>query len=835
MHCKGTCLLLGLFVYASLEQLCQATCNSRSLLNNANGPLQVCDTNGSDDKVFLPLCAEPTPDKTASVYCTATPCFRSCNQYNYTVAYKPANVTGFMYQCEPNDIRPKQCEFTIAFCNSVIETLNCECNTSTCPDNYRSPNFCANNTCSCLPQFSGANCLEPVCEIGLLRTNVEGQYASAVEVCADPFGVHDWFPICTSSSDFISIVRPICGRTTICRKLDCIRANFTFTRSTNGTMGYSVACENPFDILSQCNLTYGLCSDDIIATLDCFDTCSRECKHGGFCLLNDTCSCPLGYTGETCELFVNTTVPNSHNYKLNLWIIFYSIFPIVVICILLSVCVIVLITYIKSRPSKLKALEKVIIFSANPHTTSMQMEHTSAFTDEAMYASIKLENMLENTGGSCRNTGNKYATSSRYTTSAVSCGSSTASSKKQDRNRNYSNLNNIENQLYLSVLPNSRPIESHYSTTTLFQNKALLFSSSITLSHRQRLESSQAYALKHGESYFTKNAAFVEPPTDVEGIYNTLADCKFREISPDCISLQQLLGSGYFGDVLRAEWKTEQDTEPILVAAKCLNENADSKLRLSFLTEAAIMGQFDHPNVLRLLGIVSLATPYMLVIELMEGDFKTILESISAVTFDNDKLLRCLLNCTREVVCGMEYLSSKHFVHRDLAVRNVLVGQDMVCRIGDFGMSKRIHEDKDYYRVKVGGVVPVRWTAPEALYFRRYSEKSDVWSLGMTLFEMWSVGRRPWDRYTNEQVLGLLSSNQMQGPPTGCPREIYAIMARTWHPDPAERPTFHEISQFLKEEDELLLNLPEEYKSDKAGQLGNDPALSADFYSDIRN
>ena len=840
MHCKITGLLLALFVFGSLEQLCRATCDARTLRNNQNGPLEVCEKNGTGDKVFLPLCAQPTADKTASLYCTATPCEKKCNQYNYTVAYKPNKVNGFIYQCEPNDNKPKQCELTTGLCDSVIETLNCECNTSSCPDGYVSDtSFCANNTCSCLPEFAGANCLESVCEIGLLRTNTGGNYASAFEVCADPFGVHDWFPICTSSSDFLSIVGPICWRTsTSCRRLDCNRASFTFTPSTNNTMGYSVACNSPFDILSNCTLTYGLCSTDILATLECMDSCSRECANGGFCLLDSTCLCPSNYTGDSCELSASNTTnatspPSPAHYKMNFWIILYCLFPVVVVCLLLCICVIVLITYIKSRPSKLQALDRMIIFTARPHTPTIHMNNPCTTTEEVVYASVKLENMLASTAvdnSSGRTIENRYTTSSRYKNSSVS---SNSISEVGERDRNYSN---VENMLYLSVLPNTRTVETQYATSTAaIHNKAFLYSSTIVLSHRERIDSAIADSLKQGESYFANKTVFVEPPTDVEGVYNTLADFKFREINRDCISLQQQLGTGYFGDVHRAEWKAEQDTDPIPVAAKCLNDSADSKLRLSFLTEAAIMGQFDHPNVLRLLGIVSLTTPYMLVIELMQGDLKSVLESIAAVTFDDDKLMSCLLKCSREIVCGMEYLSSKHFIHRDLAARNVLVGQDMVCRIGDFGMSKRMHEDKDYYRVKLGGVVPVKWTAPEALFFRRYSEKSDVWSLGMTLFEVWSVGSRPWSGYTNEQVMGLVSSEQIQGPPTGCPHGIYAIMVKTWYSKPTERPTFHDIAQLLKQEDEQLLYLPEELKSEKSGQLGNDPALSADLYPDLRN
>ena len=98
----------------------------------------------------------------------------------------------------------------------------------------------------------------------------------------------------------------------------------------------------------------------------------------------------------------------------------------------------------------------------------------------------------------------------------------------------------------------------------------------------------------------------------------------------------------------------------------------------------------------------------------------------------------------------MQYLASKQFIHRDLAARNILVNQKLNCKIGDFGLA-RMAEDNDYY-LSSGGLIPLKWTAPEAIFYKKYSEKSDVWSYGVTLYEVWTVGRVPWDSFDTEEV-----------------------------------------------------------------------------------
>ena len=121
-------------------------------------------------------------------------------------------------------------------------------------------------------------------------------------------------------------------------------------------------------------------------------------------------------------------------------------------------------------------------------------------------------------------------------------------------------------------------------------------------------------------------------------------------------------------------------------------------------------------------------------------------------------------------------------MHRDLAARNVLVAKDFTVRIADFGLSRRVGSENDYY-TSSGGMLPLRWTAPEAVLYQKFSEKSDVWSYGMTLYEIWSLGERPWGDATNQEIIDALSLGESISPPRGCPEVVGRVMMETWKHD----------------------------------------------------
>ena len=327
------------------------------------------------------------------------------------------------------------------------------------------------------------------------------------------------------------------------------------------------------------------------------------------------------------------------------------------------------------------------------------------------------------------------------------------------------------------------------------------------------IASRQSEVISEDEYYTMQDRImYIEPPTSLPQLESVFNHC-FNEIESRDIEIGVEFASGQFGVVYRAVYHTEKGDIP--VAIKTLKEAANSDMKVAFMREAAILAQFQHPNVLRMIGVLTTQQPYMMVTELLKTGlaelllkFKT-LQTLNntdgSVSLQKINLPPLLLRFSQDISAGMEHLSEKHFIHRDLAARNVLVAKDLSCRIADFGMSRELNSDSEYY-TSSGGRIPLRWTAPEAVFYQKYSEKSDVWSFGMTLFEIWSLGDKPWGNdATNELIVEGLSVGRKLSPPTGCPRDVYSVMVDTWRVDPSSRPTF---SHILHQLTNILHNVP---------------------------
>jgi len=266
-----------------------------------------------------------------------------------------------------------------------------------------------------------------------------------------------------------------------------------------------------------------------------------------------------------------------------------------------------------------------------------------------------------------------------------------------------------------------------------------------------------------------------------------------HELDPNLIVIESVIGGGEFGDVCRGKLRKPHLMKDVPVAIKTLKQGATEKTRLDFLSEASIMGQFDDENVIYLEGVVTKHHPIMIVTEYMEnGSLDAYLRANEGnKSLDALQLTRML----RGIASGMKYLSEMKYVHRDLAARNILVNKDLVCKVADFGLSREIDEG-DSYTTK-GGKIPIRWTAIEAIDYRKFTSASDAWSFGVLCWEVTSFGERPFWNWSNQDVIKSIKNSYRLPPPMGCPDVLYKLMTACWHEEYLERPKFSEIVQLL--------------------------------------
>ncbi|XP_015784668.1 tyrosine-protein kinase transmembrane receptor Ror isoform X2 [Tetranychus urticae] len=272
-----------------------------------------------------------------------------------------------------------------------------------------------------------------------------------------------------------------------------------------------------------------------------------------------------------------------------------------------------------------------------------------------------------------------------------------------------------------------------------------------------------------------------------------------------CLKFIEVLGEGAFGKVYRGELiMSLNDTVPI--AIKTLKEDANMKTRQDFQREADLMADLIHPNIVCLLGVCFKEEPMCMMFEFMsEGDLHEYLITHSPgsemVNKDGTRPrvldINDFLHISTQIGAGMEYLGSHHYVHRDLAARNCLVSDHLTVKISDFGLSRDIYAS-DYYRVHSKSLLPVRWMPPESILYGKFTTESDVWSFGVLLWEIFSYGLQPYYGYTNQQVIDMIRGRHLLPCPSECPPNIYSLMNQCWTENPAQRPSFSQLHQRLR-------------------------------------
>ncbi|XP_013868087.1 ephrin type-B receptor 5 isoform X2 [Austrofundulus limnaeus] len=268
-----------------------------------------------------------------------------------------------------------------------------------------------------------------------------------------------------------------------------------------------------------------------------------------------------------------------------------------------------------------------------------------------------------------------------------------------------------------------------------------------------------------------------------------------REIDPSHLKIEEVIGAAQFGEVSRGRYRPAGRRE-VLVAVKTLRWGASDRERGMFLSEAGVLGQFDHPNVLKLEGVVTRSPPERIITEFMENG------PLDGFLRENEGQFSILqlVGMLRGVGAGMRYLAERNFVHRDLAARNVLVNSNLVCKVSDFGLSRLMRgldQNIPTYTASLGSKIPVRWTAPEAFQHRKFSSASDVWSFGVLMWEVMSYGERPYWDMSNQEVMKAVADQYRLPPPHSCPPALHSLMLQCWQAERADRPGFDSVLSSL--------------------------------------
>ncbi|XP_053318139.1 tyrosine-protein kinase ITK/TSK [Spea bombifrons] len=258
------------------------------------------------------------------------------------------------------------------------------------------------------------------------------------------------------------------------------------------------------------------------------------------------------------------------------------------------------------------------------------------------------------------------------------------------------------------------------------------------------------------------------------------------EIDPTLLSFDKEIGSGQFGVVHLATWRGTRK-----VAVKMIKEGMMSEE--DFVEEAQVLMKLSHPKLVQFLGVCAQQPPLFLVFEFMEHGCLTDYLRGHRGTLNRETAL----GMCQDVCEGMEYLEKSNFIHRDLAARNCLVGESLVVKVSDFGMTRFVLDDQ--YTSSTGTKFPVKWSAPEVFRYGRYSSKSDVWSYGVLVWEIFSEGKTPFEHLSNSEVVEEISAGLRLFKPRLASQMVYQLMNKCWQEKAELRPTFGQLMKEIME------------------------------------
>ncbi|NXG80968.1 FAK2 kinase, partial [Baryphthengus martii] len=256
-------------------------------------------------------------------------------------------------------------------------------------------------------------------------------------------------------------------------------------------------------------------------------------------------------------------------------------------------------------------------------------------------------------------------------------------------------------------------------------------------------------------------------------------------ISREDVTLGRILGEGFFGEVYEGIY-TNPKGERVNVAVKTCKKDCSPENKEKFLSEAVLMKKLDHPHIVKLIGIAE-EEPTWIIMELYPyGELGQYLEQNKLFLAVPTLILYVL-----QISKALAYLEAINCVHRDIAVRNILVASPECVKLGDFGLSRYI-EDEEYYKASITRL-PIKWMSPESINFRRFTTASDVWMFAVCMWEILSYGKQPFFWLENKDVIGVLERGDRLPKPDLCPPILYTLMTRCWDYDPSERPKFKDL------------------------------------------
>ncbi|KAG1970990.1 tyrosine-protein kinase transmembrane receptor ROR2 [Pimephales promelas] len=320
---------------------------------------------------------------------------------------------------------------------------------------------------------------------------------------------------------------------------------------------------------------------------------------------------------------------------------------------------------------------------------------------------------------------------------------------------------------------------------------------------------------------------------------------KLRELNLSAVRFMEELGEDRFGKVYKGHlYGTAPGEQTQVVAIKTVKDKDEGPLREEFRHEAMLRSRLQHPNIVCLLGVITKEQPMSMIFSYSgQGDLHEFLVMRSphsdVGSSDDDKTVKStleqadFLHIVTQIAAGMEYLSSHHVVHKDLAARNILVCDKLNVKILDLGLFREVYS-ADYYKLMGANPFPIRWMSPEAILYGKLSTDSDIWAYGVVLWEIFSYGLQPYCGYSNQDVIEMVRNRQVLSCPDDCPAWIYTLMLECWNEFPARRPRFKDIHARLRTW-ESLSNYNSSAQTSGASNTTQTSSLSTSPVSNISN